>query len=195
MKNYLLFIVIALVACGENRGNLQSSEVFQPAADQQTMPFVDFMLDIGNLKGNGDFDFIESDLETSEDVVMIHIQVGAFMIDTANHNTELLRVRFKSDYKEWVSYDDIISPTYSSREECEETSSYCEEFDVIDGESGLVESAEGLVGIKNTYCRHSHDGYKYLVEAWVESLETYPPTIVSKIEAIEIECHSQEVSE
>jgi len=154
----------------------------------QDLPYVDFILDVGNLQVDGDFRFVNDTLKTSEDIHTLYVQIGAFMIDTVGHNPELLRVHFESDYTEWISFDEILSPVYPSQEECEEESSYCEGVDVIRGESGLVDSDEGLVGIKNTHCRYTGESYTYQVNAWVETLETYPPTVISRTESILIEC-------
>lgn len=190
MKNYLLLATIILTACGENSedGVDAVSSFENQDVEAQNLPYVDFILDVGNLQGNGNFRFMSSSLKTSEDIHTIYVQIGAFMVDTREHNTELLRVHFRSDYEEWVSYDEILSPVYPTQEECEEASSYCEVFDVIHGESGLVSSNEGLVGLTNTHCRYLGEQYEYHVEAWVETLETYPPTIVSDVETITVQC-------
>jgi len=192
MKNHLLLASIILVACGENPGievNEESLIENQDAATQN-LPYVDFLLDIGNLKANGDFRFMNSPLKTSEDIHTIYAQVGAFMVDVGDHNPELLRVHFRSDYEEWVSFDDILSPVHATQEECEESSSYCERVDIVHGESGLVDSQEGLVGLKNVYCRHLEESYEYEVEAWVTTLETYPPTIISEVEVLTVQCEN-----
>lgn len=179
------------MGCGSDDSFPPSSNNFQNVDNSlrdQEIPYVDFILDVGNLQANGDFKFVNDSLKTSEDIHTLYVQIGAFMIDTGEHNPELLRVHFQSDYTEWVSFDEILSPIYSSQEACEEESSYCEGVDVIRGQSGLVDSDEGLVGIKNTHCRYTGESYTYQVNAWVETLETYPPTIISRTESILIEC-------
>lgn len=187
--SFLLFLIA--VGCGSDDSFPPSSNNFQNVDNSlrdQEIPYVDFILDVGNLQANGDFKFVNDSLKTSEDIHTLYVQIGAFMIDTGEHNPELLRVHFQSDYTEWVSFDEILSPIYSSQEACEEESSYCEGVDVIRGQSGLVDSDEGLVGIKNTHCRYTGESYTYQVNAWVETLETYPPTIISRTESILIEC-------
>ena len=191
MKNALFLLCLIFTGCGSESSYSQPSNTFQDDSNNfwdQELPYVDFILDVGNLQGDGDFRFVNDSLKTSEDIHTLHVQIGAFMIDTGEHNPELLRVHFQSDYTEWVNFDEILSPVYPSQEACEEESSYCEGVNIIHGESGLVDSHEGLVGIKNTHCRYMGEPYTYRVNAWVETLETYPPSIISKTESIVIEC-------
>ena len=179
------------MGCVVEDSHTDSSSNFQDVDNSfwdQELPYVDFILDVGSLQGDGDFRFVNDTLKTSEDIHTLHVQIGAFMISTGDHNPELLRVHFQSDYTEWVSFEEILSPVYPSKEACEEESSYCEGVNIIHGESGLVDSHEGLVGIKNTHCRYMGESYSYRVNAWVETLETYPPTIISRTESIVIEC-------
>lgn len=191
MKYYIIFLPLIAAACGEKDSfydDSQHAESLQEESSTQQIPYVDFSLDIGNLQANGDFRYMNSSLKTSREIHTIYAQVGAFMIDTGDHNPDLLRVHFQSNYEEWVGFDEILSPVYPTQEECEEESSYCEKVDIIHGESGLVDSHEGLVGIKNVYCRYLGDSYEYNVDAWVETLDTYPPTIVSEVETLTVKC-------
>jgi len=190
MKSLTIMFFFLFCSCGVE----QNPDAF-PAApvndewEESRLPMVDFALEVGNLQGNGDFRYYSTSLKTSADIHTIYMQIGAFIIDTNGHDVDLLRVHFRSDYQEWISYDEILSPIYPSLEECETESSYCESFDVIYGESGLVDSNEGLVGLQNTHCRYiNDDGYSYRVEAWVETLETFPPSIISGTESITIDC-------
>jgi hypothetical protein len=197
MKKHFLLFPLFFLACGvegqTDFKQLASTEKYEDSVidpGEQSLPLVDFVLDVGNLQVNGTFNFTSPSVNVGPDFNMVYIQIAAFMIDVDEHNTDLLRVHFQSDYEEWTSFDDIISPVYQTQEECEEESTFCESIDLIYGESGLVESREGLVGLRNAHCRYTGGNYEYEVEAWVETLETYPPTVVSEVEKITIQCSS-----
>lgn len=189
MKSYFLPLAILVSACGvESTEDPTIPSQVEEAQQPEQLSNVDFILDVGHLKASGDFEFTSSLVRTTRAISLTHLQVGAFMVDLGDHDPELLRVHFRSDYQEWVSYDEILSPAYHSREECEAESSYCEPLDFVQGDSGLIDSNEGYVGIRNIYCSTSGESYGYKVEAWVETLDTYPPTAVSEVEELDIRC-------
>ena len=155
--SFLLFI---LAGCDTSYESLDTG--LDSGLEETESPLVELHLATGNLGSDFYFDEVEMPIETLPNGNVFPVQVGAFIDNIGEYETDLIRLHFSSDFKEWIGYS---SRVYLDEDECKSQEVHCDSVDFASGVSGHFEIQDDFISIQNVYCRHSQASYSYTVTA------------------------------
>lgn len=180
------FLLFFLAGCDSTYSPLELES--DSGIEEKEISMVDLYLSAGNLGSDFYFDEVEMPIETQPNGSVFPIQVGAFIENLEEYETDFLRVHFSSDFKEWIGQS---SRVYLDEDECKSQEVHCDSVDFANGVSGHFEIQDDFISIQNVYCRHSQTSYSYTVTAVAVDISYWPEEEISEPAHIEIVCKSR----
>ena len=145
-------------------------------------------ISVGTLSADDVFNMGDADINIESNMSQTLFQVGLRITDLYGYDPVFLRIKFMSNYTEWIGITNNNITIYDSYDDCITIEEYCENIIVGQGTSGYFEINDGYIALQNAYCRNRGETYAYTISAKVYDIAQWPEIDISNESSIDIIC-------